>query len=216
MPKEDKQLVFFIPEKEQLDFIRKMDDWGMVLQIAMTARNLDAKTFAEKIKVTPASIYSFINNTRKPSPRLLRDMLECLKLTPWQFIYLINYYNNYKGEWKYTYTLYETVKIVVENLNNYQEVTTMANSDVNYVKVWASDQGGYLVEKTPELEREVKKIQQLWRESDELKGYCPHAREAKLYEYNSPGYEISTCAEHYGVTVVILWKIEDKKEINNK
>lgn len=88
----------------------------------------------------------------------------------------------------------------------------MARFDGNYVKVWASDQGGYLVEKTPELEEEVRKIQKLWRESDDLQGYCPHAREAKLYEYKSPGYEITTVAEHYGVTCVILWKLEDKKE----
>lgn len=104
-----------IPEKEKLDIIREMENLGIVVQIAMTSRNLTAKDFAEEVRVTPATIHSIIQHTRKPSARLLRDMLKCLSLTANQFIEIINYYNNYQGEWKYTYTLYETVKRVVEN-----------------------------------------------------------------------------------------------------
>lgn len=108
-----------IPEKEKLDFIREMENLGVVVQIAMTSRNLIARVFAEKVKVTPAMIHSIIKGTKKPSARLLRDMLKCLGLTADQFIEIINYYNNYEGEYKYTYTLYETVKIVVENMDNF-------------------------------------------------------------------------------------------------
>lgn len=104
-----------IPEKEKLDFIREMENLGIVIQIAMTSRNLTAKTLAEKVKVTPATIHSIVKGTRKPSVRLLRDILKCFNLTAQQFIEIINYYNYYQGEWKYTYTLYETVKRVVEN-----------------------------------------------------------------------------------------------------
>lgn len=107
-----------IPEKEKLDLIRENENLGIVVQIAMVSRNLETKTFAEKVKVTPATISNVINNTRKPSARLLRDMLKCLGLTANQFLEIINYYNNYQGEWKYTYTLYETVKRVVENLES--------------------------------------------------------------------------------------------------
>ena len=107
-----------IPEKEKLDLIRDMGNLGIVMEIAMTSRNLDTKVFAEKVKVTPAAISNIIHDVRKPSVRLLRDMLKCLGLTATQFIEIINYYNNYQGEWRYTYTLYETVKRVVENLKS--------------------------------------------------------------------------------------------------
>ena len=107
-----------IPEKEKLDFIREMENLGIVVQIAMTSRNFTAKDFAEEIGVTPATIHNIIQNSRKPSARLLRDMLKSLGLTAEQFIEIINYYNNYQGEYKYTYTLYKTVKIVVENMND--------------------------------------------------------------------------------------------------
>ena len=105
-----------IPEKEKLDLIRGNESLGVIVQIAMISRYLDAKTFAEKVEVTPAAISSIINGTRKPSTRLLRDMLKCLGVTATQFMEIIYYYNNYQGEWRFTYTLYETVKRVVENL----------------------------------------------------------------------------------------------------
>ena len=107
-----------IPEKEKLDLIRRDESLGVIVQIAMASRNVDRKTFAEKVEVTPAAISAIINGTRKPSARLLSDMLKCIGLTPTQFIEIINYYNNYHGEWKDTYTLYETVKRVVENLES--------------------------------------------------------------------------------------------------
>lgn len=72
------------------------------------------------------------------------------------------------------------------------------------VKVW--ENGRYFVEKTPELEAEVEKVIKLWEESDSLKGYCSQKRRAKLYEYKSDDYKITTVAEHYGVTCVCLWK----------
>lgn len=93
---------------------------------------------------------------------------------------------------------------------------TMANvngqthdSDVKRVKVWSSEEG-YIAEKTPELEAEVRKIVKLWNESDALEGYCPHEREAKVHEYRTPGYEIGTVAEHYGVVSIVLYKLENK------
>lgn len=66
--------------------------------------------------------------------------------------------------------------------------------------------GKYLFERTPELEAEVEKVLKLWRESDALDGYCPYERKAKLYEYQSDAYHITTAVEHYGVTAVCLWK----------
>lgn len=75
------------------------------------------------------------------------------------------------------------------------------------VKVWSSDEG-YLVEPTQEVVAEVKKVCDLWKESRALEGYCPHEREAKMYEYNTPGYTIGTVAEHTGVVCVVLYKIE--------
>ena len=107
-----------IPEKEKLDLIREMENLGIVVQIAMNSRNLGIKGLAEKVKVTPVTISNIIHGTRKPSARLLRDMLKCLGLTATQLAEIINYYNNYQGEWKYTYTLYETVKLVVKNLES--------------------------------------------------------------------------------------------------
>ena len=71
-------------------------------------------------------------------------------------------------------------------------------------EVWNS-YCGYLIPKTDEIEAEVLKILKLWDESDALPGYCPYAREQKLYEYNNPMFEIETVSEHTGVMFVALF-----------
>lgn len=81
--------------------------------------------------------------------------------------------------------------------------------NVNETRVWCCERG-YLVEKTPELETEVQKVLQLWKESDALPGYCPHAKEAKVHEYNTPGYRVGTVTEHTGVASVSLYKLENQ------
>lgn len=103
--------------KEELDNIRQSEYLGICVKIAMTSRNVDAKKFAEAVDVTPAQIYAIIKNDRKPSWRLLRDMLICLGLTSNQFSEIIDYYKNYKGEQRYTDTLRETLERVVQNLD---------------------------------------------------------------------------------------------------
>ena len=103
-------------DKEKLELIRKSEYLGVCVQIAMNSRNLTGKNFAEQVEVTPSLIHAIINNTRKPSWRLLRDMLKCFGLTTDQFIEIIDYYEHYEGEYRYTHTLYKTVKIVVGNL----------------------------------------------------------------------------------------------------
>jgi len=75
------------------------------------------------------------------------------------------------------------------------------------VEVWNSD-CGYLVPKTNTIETEVVKVLQLWDESDALTGYCPLAKEQKLYEYNSTIFEIGTVTEHTGVVFVCLFMKE--------
>lgn len=80
---------------------------------------------------------------------------------------------------------------------------------VNAKMVWSCERG-FLVERTPELETEVQKVLQLWRESDALPGYCPHAKEAKVCEYNTPGYRVGTVTEHTGVASVSLYKLENQ------
>ena len=72
-------------------------------------------------------------------------------------------------------------------------------------EVWNSDYG-FLVPKTHEIEAEVNKVLDLWEESDAMRGYCPHAREEKLYEYSSPNFQITTVTEHTGVVFVALYK----------
>ena len=118
MCKEEKGVFQAIPNKECLEIIRNSECLGICVQIAMVSRNLTIKEFAEKVEVTPQAIHAIINNNRKPSGRLLRDMLKILGLKTQQFMEIIEYYDNYEGEFKYTYTLFETVKRVVENIDN--------------------------------------------------------------------------------------------------
>lgn len=118
MCKEEKRGFQAIPNKECLEVIRNSEYLGICVQIAMFSRNLTIKVFAENVDVTPSAIHAIINNNRKPSWRLLRDMLKALGLTTHQFMEIIEYYEHYEGEYRYTYTLYETVKKVVENLDN--------------------------------------------------------------------------------------------------
>ena len=72
------------------------------------------------------------------------------------------------------------------------------------VKVWSD--GRYFVEKTPEIEAEVKKVCAIWKESDEIPGYNPFAKAGKMEDYKSDGYEIGFVTEHYGVASVTLYK----------
>ena len=72
------------------------------------------------------------------------------------------------------------------------------------VEVWSN--GRYYVEKTPELETEVKKVRAIWKESDDIPGYNPFAKAEKMNDYNSDGYSIGFVTEHYGVASVSLYK----------
>lgn len=72
------------------------------------------------------------------------------------------------------------------------------------MKVWSSEEG-YLVPKTSELEKEVNTIKRLWKESNSLRGYCPHERSDIMRKYNHPDYYIGYVAEHLGVVSVSLY-----------
>lgn len=79
--------------------------------------------------------------------------------------------------------------------------------------VWTSG-GGFTVEQTPEIKAEVKKVLKLWKESRNLEGYCPGAREDKVLEYNkTPGYEVSTVSEQTGVEAIDLYKIVNTEKL---
>lgn len=77
------------------------------------------------------------------------------------------------------------------------------------VEVWSD--GKYYVKETPELETEVEKVCDVWRESDAIPGYNPYAKMDKMRDYKSDGYSIGFITEHYGVASVLLFKTDKTK-----
>ena len=73
------------------------------------------------------------------------------------------------------------------------------------VEVWS---GRYYVKKTPEIEAEVKKVCDIWRESNDIPGYNPWGKLAKMNDYQSDNYGIGCVTEHCGVECVVLYKDE--------
>ena len=107
-----------IMEKSKLETIIKKENMGSCLNLLMVAKNIKVKEFSEKLMVSSAFIHAVIINYKKPSIRLLRDMLVYLEISEDDFIEIIDYYNNYKGDNIYTYALLVAVKKVIKTMES--------------------------------------------------------------------------------------------------
>ena len=100
----------------RLEELREKEGVGEIIRVLMISKDKKPADLANELRVTAAYITAITNNMKVPSTRLLTDFFEYFNITFEDFSYLVDFYNNYTGKEKFEHTLLETLKIVVETL----------------------------------------------------------------------------------------------------